>query len=220
MVYDPPLPPDFPEAQYSAIQKRISVDLKQGPPDSTAEFAGGWNGLRYRYLVCLEHDRQFTTSIEGPRTDVERYNQERDLYGFFVNGQSAIECLCYGLHAIASILKPTDFSVSRPEDLRAIKWHKTAKKFATFFPGEDLTGSLDRLLKSGDFTKWQEHRNILAHRATPGRGIYLGGPRNGVMEWSNIELDKNTTATRRYWLSETVGDLLLSADTFTARHFP
>jgi hypothetical protein len=218
MVYDPPLPPDFPEAPYSAIQKRVSVDLKESYPDSRREFAGGWNGLRYRYLACSDHDREFTLSIERASTALERYHQERDLYGFFVNGQSAIECLCYGLHAIASILRPADFPISTQDHLKAIKWHKVAKKFAMVFPGEELTDGLDRLLKSNDFTGWQELRNILAHRATPGRGINVGGPRDGIIEWSNIELDKTTTVTRRRWLSQTVDDLLHGADKFTFDH--
>jgi hypothetical protein len=127
MAYDPPLPADFPVGPYEAVQKRVSVDLKESHPDSRGQFAGGWNALRYRYQACDEHDREFTRSIQSEQTPRERYIQERELFGFFVSGQSAIESLCYSLHAIASVIKAVEFPIQTKEDLKRIDWPRTKK---------------------------------------------------------------------------------------------
>ena len=39
-----------------------------------------------------------------------------------------------------------------------------------------------------------------------------------MIEWSGIVLDQETTASRRHWLSTVVGEILRSADSFTAVH--
>jgi hypothetical protein len=217
MALDPPLPEDFPKEPYLAIQKRVSVDLGEAHPEARREFAGGWNALRYRYLACSEHDRDFTDLIRKHQADPDRYGQERALYCFFVTGQSAIESLCYGLYAIASVLRPDEFPV-RDQNLKDIKWNHTAQLFRSSFPGETLTTALAELVNSSEFKAWRDQRNILTHRATPGRGINIGGPKDGVIEWSGIVLDQETTASRRHWLSTVVGEILRSADSFTAEH--
>lgn len=219
MALDPPLPEDFPQEAYAAIQNRMCVgpDLGEAHPEARREFTGGWNALRYRYLACSEHDRDFTALIRKQHTDPDRYGEERALYGFFVTGQSAIESLFYGLYALASVLRSDKFPI-RDQDPRNIKWDHTAQRFGSSFPGEALTGALTELAGSTEFEDWRKQRNILAHRATPGRGIYIGGPKDGVIEWSDIELDQETTASRRRWLSTAIGNILRSADSFTAEH--
>jgi hypothetical protein len=217
MALDPPLPEDFPLESYSAIQKRISVDLGEAHPEARREFAGGWNALRFRYMACSEHDRDFTDLIRKHQSAPDRYGQERALYGFFVTGQSAIESLCYGLYTIASVLR-SDKSPVRDQDLKTIKWDRTAGLFSSSFPGATLTTTLTRLVASSEFKAWRNLRNILTHRSTPGRGINIGGLKDGVIEWSDIVLNQDTTASRRLWLSTMVGTLLRTADDFTAEH--
>ena len=218
MSTEPTLPADFPKAPFEAVEKRISVDLGESHPDSRREFAGGWNALWYRYITFCEHDQGFTRSIQNEQTPLERYYQERDLFGFFVAGQSAIESLCYGLYAIASILRPDQFPIRTQKDLRAIKWNRTGQLYTSCFPGEGLTTGFDGLARSQEFTAWREQRNILAHRCTPGRVVNLGGSLDGITEWSDTELNRSTTSTRRHWLEMTIGDLLKEADQFTAKH--
>ena len=218
MDLEPSFPVDFPLGPYRSIEKRISVDLGEAHPDARREFAGGWNALRYRYLACANHDRDFTLSIQRPQTHQERTLQECDLFGFFVTGQSAVESLCYGLHAVGSVLNPTGFPVRTKRDLKKIDWRKTADLFTKFFPGEELAITLDHLKKSPDFEAWREQRNILTHRSTPGRVFNQGGPLHGVIGWSDIELNHETTPTRRQWLTETIREILAAADAFTNRH--
>ena len=221
MGFEPPMPSDFPAEPYESIQKRISVDLGESLPDSRREFAGGWNALRYRYLACSELTiREFTLSIERPQAHLERYHQERGLFGFFVTGQSAIESLCYGLYATASILNPTAFPLHTQQALKQIKWGKTVRLFSDWFAGEALTQALDELANSPESVAWREQRNILAHRATPGRIISCGGSQDGLVEWSGIELNQETTAARRRWLLRTLGEILLTADKFATDHLP
>jgi len=120
MALDPPMPLDFATGPYETIQQRISVDLGEGYAESLQMFAGAWNAVRYRYLACVEHDQSFTSSIQQQLTPLERYHQERDLFGFFVSGLSTIESLCYGLYAVASIIEPAGFAIRTQQDLRGV----------------------------------------------------------------------------------------------------
>jgi hypothetical protein len=211
------MPPDFPAEPYESIQQRVSVDLGESHPEPRKLFAGGWNAVRYRYLACTEHDRDFTHSIQQERTHLERYHQERDLFGFFVTGLSTIESLCFALYAIGSIVKPNEFPIGTDRNLREITPARTARQFAESFQGEPLTTALEQLTNSGEFAEWSRLRNVLAHRTTPGRGIYVGGPQHGTIEWAGINLDDETTPSRRRWLSEVVRGLLEAGDLFTTR---
>jgi hypothetical protein len=212
------MPPDFPAKLYESVQQRVSVDLGESYPEPRKLFAGGWNAVRYRYLACAEHDQDFTCSIQQERTHLERYHQERDLFGFFVTGLSTIESLCFALHAIGSIVKPNEFPIGTEQDLKEITPASTARRFAKSFQGDPLTTALKQLTKSQDFIEWSRLRNILAHRATPGRAIYVGGPQDGRIEWADISLDHEATSSRRTWLSGVVLGLLEATDRFTAKY--
>ena len=218
MALEPSMPSDFPAEPYESIQQRISVDLGESHPEPRKLFASGWNAVRYRYLACTDHDRDFTHSIQQEQTHLERYHQERDLFGFFVTGLSTIESLCFALHAIGSIINPTKFRIRTDQDLTKIDPAKTARRFAASFQADSLTTALEHWTNSEEFAEWRRLRNILAHRATPGREIYLGGPRNGSIEWSGIRIDQDTTASRRRWFSGTVRGLLEAADAFTVKY--
>lgn len=212
------MPRDFAVEPYEAIRSRV-VAKKDAYPHSWAQYAGAWNAVAYRFLSCADHDRAFIESIKragNAPPQPERYRQERELFGFFVTGLAAIESLCYGLFAIGSMLDAQNFPISTPRDMRSISPEKTAKQFAAAFPKEGITAALQQMRSAQDFRDWKEIRNLLAHRSAPGRAFHLGGPHHGEALWvKGIQIDKNTTASRREWLAKTIRALLNAADDFT-----
>jgi len=107
------MPPDFAAAPYRAIHARITATI---PTTHLAwsHYAAGWTALAYRFRACAEHDTALTQSIRWAGAvppPNERYVQERERFGFFVTGVSAIESLCYSLFAIGALLNLQEFSI-------------------------------------------------------------------------------------------------------------
>ena len=72
------------------------------------------------------------------------------------------------------------------------------------------------MINMRDFQSWKEMRNILSHRSTLGRRIYMGGGPNEVVWGEKILVDEDTTVSRRRWLVKMLHGLLDAADVFTA----
>jgi hypothetical protein len=106
------MPDDFEYEAYEAVYRRIAP-LNESYSLRWPEWSGAWAGVAYRFCACAEYSEAFTRSIRrhgaAPTESVERYRQERDLFGFFVNGLAAVENTCYALFAIASMLNPASF---------------------------------------------------------------------------------------------------------------
>ncbi len=221
------MPSDFAVAPYTAIHARITAKI---PTNHIAwsHYAGGWNALAYRFRACAEHDTAFTKSLRRAGAvppPNERYVQDRELFGFFVTGVSAIESLCYSLFAIGALLNLKEFSISEPRQLKAITPAKTTEQFAKVFPTEAITTTLAGMLGDAQYEQWCTIRNILAHRSAPGRQFTQSFPPQPLDEhvlWSDggIPIDIATTSSRRAWLATTLQKLLNATDAFTAYHFP
>lgn len=218
------MPEDFAAEPYEAIHSRVAI-RKENHPDTWAEYSSAWNAVAYRFHACADHDEAYTESIrragDSP-SQPERYIQEKELFDFFVNGLSAIESLCYGLFAIASMLNEGNFSMTTTKDKKSIKPETTTKQFAEAFPEEDVTHALAQMKCSDEFSQWRRIRNILAHRSAPGRVVYLSTKSSSrPSQWKtiDIQLDEETTASRRKWLAATISRLLKAADRFTKSRF-
>ena len=221
------MPADFPNRPYDDVYQRLANALAHQQPQHSywPEYSAAWAGLMYRFRSCAEHDEAFTESVnefgDTPGRS-ERYNQERNLFGFFVTGLSAIECACYGLFAIGSMLHPTGFPFTTDEDRSNVNPKKTRNKYQNAFPKEGITRALQRITNEQQYENWKGIRNVLAHRSNPGRIIYgsIRGPAN-TTEWvlQGIPIDSTTTASRREWLANSLRDLMTEADHLTAKHF-
>jgi hypothetical protein len=212
---------DFPIEPYESINT-IMRTKKDSHPELWAEYAAAWNGLAYRFCSCAQHDIAFTKSIQRfgafPEKRPEKYNQEHNLFGFFVAGQSVIECFCYGLFAIASIVKTTYFPMGTPEQISP---EMTKDKFNSRkgFPNEAISKALKQIVDDQDYQDWKATRNTLIHRQAPGRILHMGGPNHGDTFWvKDILLDADTTALRRRWLVKNLSNLLNVAEAFTSIH--
>lgn len=223
------MPADFANKPYDNVYQRLANALAHQQPQHSSwpEYSAAWQGLRYRFRSCAEHDEAFTESVSkfGDTPDSsERYNQERDLFGFFVTGLSAIECACYGLFAVGSMLYPNEFPFTTDTDRRKVSPVSTLKKYRKVSTTEGLVQVLQRITNERQYRNWMYARNILAHRSSPGRKIYLtvGGPaETHTTEWElqGIPIDSTATASRRKWLANSLRDLLTEAEHFTAKHF-
>lgn len=218
-------PRDFAVAPYKAIHSRVCTK-KDAYPHSWNQYAGAWSAVAYRFLSCAAHDKAFSESIhwagDAPPQS-ERYNQERELFNFFMAGLATIESLYYGLFAIASMVDAQMFPITTPKDMRSITPERTTCQFKKVFPKESITVALEQVTTAQDFLDWKEIRNILAHRSVPGRIIRLqvgtsAHHRSAALWAKGIQIDKNTTASRRKWLAKAIADLLNATDDFTSRY--
>lgn len=220
------MPDDFEFASYEAVHSRIGP-LHGSYPASWPEYASAWTAIAHRFYACAEYDESFTESFRtygGAPEPIERQRQERDLYGFFVSGLSAIESFCYGLFAIASMQDAMNFPIISAQDKRLIKPRRTAQRFASSFPREDVTKALEDLVNDQNHDEWKDMRNVLAHRSSPGRHLSVTISEGQEAErrtsrWGTIPLDVHTTPSRCRWLAESLRSLLSAANTFTANHF-
>ena len=229
------IPSDFPAAHYEAIIERVRNRNGRNPIDAhvLSQFLGAWNGVAYRFRSCAEHDAVYTESVNraGVAPPVEeRYVQERELFGFFVTGLAVIESIAYGLFAVGAMLDAANFPMLTPSDMRRVSPKFTADKLTLAFPSENIAAALNQVLVSQEFIDWSNARNILAHRASPGRlltssatfGLQTGNVTNirdeAVWQDIQIQIDNDTTTTRRVWMAKTASDILAAADIFTSGH--
>jgi len=124
-------------------------------------------------------------------------------------------------------LQPSQFRTQLPGHIKRIGCKSTSGAFAGAFPGESITSALNALLADQTFNDWYEYRNILAHRASPGRVMHVsvgGSAPDPAADWkigsaANLKIDSNLTPPRLAWLVQTLTGLVMAADTFTQQHF-
>jgi hypothetical protein len=68
------------------------------------------------------------------------------------------------------------------------------------------------------YLEWREVRNVLTHRAVPGRTFFVGIGGDDVLvdQWKikNIPLDEKMASKRRAELSRLLGDMLAAIERF------
>lgn len=150
--------------------------------------AGAENGIAYRTMAVARFDDSFTASVQRPYTMAERAEQEQSLFGFFGAIVSALETLYFALYAVGAIFDPATFA-RLPNDPRGVVPKLVASTFRDLasalpvaLPGDtralelsraatSLSASLDGLLYDPTYADCLEIRNILSHRAAPGRRL-------------------------------------------------
>ena len=119
-----------------------------------AQLAGSHNGVRYRLRACADYSQEFTQSIQsfgGSPPPEKRYQQERQLFGFFVSGYAALDSFSFFMYFAAAHLQPVPFPTQLPGQIQSINCKNTAAKFATAFPGDGITASLNAMLADQRF---------------------------------------------------------------------
>ena len=220
------MPRGFPCSPYNEVYWRLwglrfgQEDLDQQPRSWAID---GWQGVAYRYRSCAEHYESYFESLaRHGHTILEprRYCQERDLFGFFVDGLAAIECLTFSLFAISMFAEPDEFVVRNGHDLRTIKPKSVSAKLAKVFPDEEISALTRRVVAGPEFKEWSDARNILAHRVAPARllsksaWITEEATEEGFQD-RTISISNSSVMQKRQWIEETVGKLLGATAKFT-----
>src|SRR3990172_8534387 len=198
------MPDDFAIGPYEAVRLRMSK-LQNVADSIRAEYSGAWNGVAIRFLSCAEHDGAFTELMKrhGSSPDSrERYQQERELFGFFVTGLSALESFLYGLHAIAAMLRPSAFPMNNEKERIEITLTTVCMRLNAIFPEEQIGKVLSHVAGESQLTEGKKIRNVLPHHPHPGRIFSVGGPEGDYTKWSleEIVIDVETTSKWRRWL--------------------
>lgn len=223
------LPSTFPDALFEAVKDRIIAKMPSPSPERE-NLGGGHNGVRYRLRACADYSEEFIECIrcagDAPPPE-DRYQQERQLFGFFVSGIAALDSFNFFIYFSAAHLRPVRFPTQKPGHIKAIARKSTAEAFGKDFPGEAITTALNNLVNDPKLNEWDGFRNVLAHRAAPGRVLYASfgtSSPDPAAEWKidpagNLKIDVNLTRSRLEWLVTTLAGLVVAADQFTKKHF-
>jgi hypothetical protein len=144
-------------------------------------FYSAWVGVAFRFRACALHYHDFIEVFRrtsGTAQNLDLYQEDDALFGFFVKGLSALESFYYGLYALgALIMTPTQAPSVPPPDqflwldpgeskkLKRIVPEGVRDTFKTTFPELPLTEYLEHLIDDPHYQAWRDMRNILAHRA-------------------------------------------------------
>jgi hypothetical protein len=229
------LPPKvFPSSNYETIKNKICNQRQKDIDKQVSEFSYAWMAVMYHFCTCAESNQGFTESFKkfGDRlSPSERYNQEKELFHFFVNGYSTLDCFAYALYMIASIIKPIDFPIYS-SILKQIYITNIGSKNGKYknvyyvFPNEEIINKVNKLIESSEFDKWNSIRNALIHRISPGRILYLKSKNSKKKEKASswiigdysFDIDEYLTSSRFYWLANNLSNLMDATQVFIAKY--
>jgi hypothetical protein len=219
------MPSDFPTAEYEFVHSRMEP-LSRTANEIYAHFAGAWNAVAYRFMAMTEYERAFSDSIAvvgASPSPLHREEQERALFGFFSSGFSVFESTFYALFSMGAFLSGQYFPIATQKDQQRISPATTAASLAKAFSNDPLMPVVTAILLDPAYLEWREIRNILTHRAAPGRTFFvgIGGDDELPDQWKikNIPLDKSMAPKRREELSRLLSVLIGDIEAFTERHF-
>lgn len=218
------VPTDFPNTQYEAVHKII--ESTQSGHDLYEHYSGAWNALAYRFCASIDSGNIFVASLRthgATPPPQERYTQERALFEFYSSGFSVFESTFYGLYTIGAFLEPSVFSLSSQRDQQRVSPSRARDAFTLAFPRDPILDTFTSIFGHQEYQRWREVRNVLTHRAAPGRRLYvsLGSEDTPLTEWklNNTPLDESIATTGRQNLSRLLTDLLTGAAHFVATRF-
>jgi hypothetical protein len=158
--------------------------------------------------IALADSLDQSTSPPQP----ERYRQDRLLFSFLVEGLSCIECFYYGFYFVGAMIDASAFDTE--QEPKRVTTHLVVQRYRDRFPADEMTRSLTATDDSTEIEAWRCVRNVLAHRASPGRAFFAGSP---DADWLGEPLSGSRIRERRLWLAETTQALLGHAVGFVQR---
>jgi hypothetical protein len=213
------VPDDFPANQFEAVYKKVQA---HNPRREYALAISAMHAISYRFMAIAEYDGRFTASLAahgpGPGQPI-RYEQERDLFGFFTNAFSVLDAFCFAMYAIGALTGTSDFQLATARDERNVTWGSMRAAYGRAFPNDPIISVLGNIANDKAFTELREARNVLTHRAAPPRtfGLHVSSmdvPETAIISWINISLDPATTSTRRQEITHLLCSGLASAQNF------
>jgi hypothetical protein len=159
---------DFPSAAYEAVCAKTSGYSKH---PAHPMLIGALYAVSYRFNALAEYGDKLVDSIKlhgaGPGNP-QRYEQERDLFGFFSNGFSALESFAFGMFAVGAIkVGSPNFPLITEDDESNVRWSTLLRAYAKAFPDDPVNSALEAFWKDQGLRDFNSDRNILTHRAAP-----------------------------------------------------
>jgi hypothetical protein len=140
---------------------------------------------------------------------------------------------------LGSMVKPIEFPIATYANRRQMTIWTAAIKFQTYYPTKRISKALQSLSIAPELTEWRDIKNAMTHRQMPRKVINVSvsvtiGPGTGpsgrtgtraLLDDSStggtreIDIDDQTTQTRRHWFVDTVKELVEAALDFTKTEF-
>jgi hypothetical protein len=224
---------DFPLAPYERVHIRLAPRANPPTVETWRQFALAWNAVVYRFQACAEQDQAFRELFDRLGSDaggLERYRQQRELFGCITNACAVIESCCYAAFAVGALVDPSAFAIDTAEAQRSVDPKATAEAYSSSFPTDPFTSSLNSLLSDQSWRDLKDLRNVLVHRAAPGKTLFRtvgSGPatppdqlRLGDFHLPDVDFDARVTGVRREWVARFLDTFCRGLDEFTTRQFP
>lgn len=210
---------NFPQNEYESVHQILSG--KYSNRKEYEHFSGAWNAISYRYKSTIDEAGYFIELLKQngiTPPPKERYLQEKALFNHFSSCFSVFESAFYGIYAIGSIIRPDFFPIESQSDQQKISIKSTQRAFENAFPSDPIINAFTELLEDSEFKKWREIRNILTHRTTPGRKIYvsLGNDDAPPTEWklNNSPFDESIVELTENGMNRNLTHLLQAVEVF------
>ena len=211
----------FPLAPYEAVH--AVVVARWSTAASYQQYSGAWNALAYRFHGAVEAGTKFQKLLRDSGSHPapqQRFHQEEALFNFFSNGFAAFEALFYGLFAIGSCIDPGAFRLETQKEQQRVSPSHTNETFKRAFASDPILSAFANVFSDPAYQRWRDMRNVLTHRAAPGRRMYVGIGRNDAppVEWklNGLPLDAVLVPSHLAELASLIADVLSAAATFVA----
>ena len=185
-------------------------------------YAGASNAVAYRFKAATEYAEEFAESLKrygSSPAPQDRYQQEKLLFGFFSSGFSALESVFFELFVLGAYVAPEAFPLDTPKDRQQVTPKRTVDRFREVFPNDPIIEAFDGVFEDAGFQGFREVRNILTHRAAPGRRMYvsLGLDDAPSTEWklNSMPLDASIATKGLGDLASLLARLLEAGATFS-----
>lgn len=222
----PPLTPngltphhDFPFEPYEAVHAKVYS--RWAGTSSYRQYSGAWNALAYRFQGSIDAGTQFQISLRdfgAHPASHQRYQQEAALFNFFSNGFAAFEALFYGLFAVGSLIDAVAFPLATAKEQQRVSPSHTNEAFKRAFPDDPLLDAFASLFNDPAYQRWRDMRNVLTHRAAPGRRVYVGIGTDDAppVEWklNGLPLDSMLVPKHQQELAQLISYVISAMDRF------
>lgn len=213
------VPSDFPQAAYESVNKRAAAKKSQ----HYSLFAGGWNAVAYRFVMANDANIAFAKAFAaGGRMPPapERQVQEEALFTFFSASYAVIDSAFFALHGLLAIIGSSGIQVDDAAQ-RKVGPKSVVQELNRLFPNTPSLPLLSAVLANPKLDDLQYLRNVLNHRAIPGRNAFMGGDKHGKAEWSlrgTVEIDASLTGDFRSYLGAATTDIVSAIEGFALRN--
>jgi hypothetical protein len=192
-----PVPTEYPSKEHLRLHELVTgfAAGAQRPEDYLTEFRAGLSGLVHRYTACSASCRALVASEARDRVT---YDQDRDFFGFVVNGLAAMDTFSYAAYAAGATFWPHLFPFASEAARRAVGPRSTARAYD--LAGEaEFAALFNTILDSQDHRAWRKYHTVLSHRA---------GGTTGFHAAANTEGAHASVQGMQQWLDETLAVLL------------